>query len=49
MPLYKGQPSFLAVTEWMQAQVFGVWGIMPGFADNSTGQLLQADVVFFRS
>lgn len=49
VPLYDGQHSFLAVAEWMRTHGFDVWGIIPGFADNSTGQVLQADVVFFRS
>lgn len=49
VPLYEGQTLFLELTQWMQAQGFEIWGIIPAFADNSTGQVLQADVVFFKS
>jgi FkbM family methyltransferase len=48
-PLYDGQPSFLDLTDWMLTRGFDIWGIVPGFADNSTGQILQADIVFFRA
>jgi FkbM family methyltransferase len=48
VPLYDGQSLFAEMTEWMQAKGFHVWGIMPGFADNSSGRLLQADFIFFR-
>lgn len=49
VPLYSGQSSFLTVAEWLRAHDFDIWGVIPGFADNSTGQVLQADVVFFRT
>lgn len=49
VPLYQGQPSLCELIEWMGVHRFDVWGIIPGFANNSTGQVMQADVVFFRS
>jgi FkbM family methyltransferase len=47
--LYDGQPSFLTLTEWMLTRGFEIWGVIPGFADNFTGQILQADIIFFRN
>jgi FkbM family methyltransferase len=46
--LYRGQALFPALMDFMQRQGFSVWGIIPGLVDNSSGRLLQTDVVFFR-
>lgn len=48
LPLYEGQALFPEMAAWMQRAGFGIWGVVPGFLDNSKGRLLQADVIFFR-
>jgi FkbM family methyltransferase len=46
--LYEGQALFSELLDWMREAGFSIWGIFPGIADNSSGRLLQTDVVFFR-
>jgi FkbM family methyltransferase len=46
--LYKGQASALELQQLMAAEGFALWNIMPGFEDGKTGQLLQADMVFYK-
>lgn len=48
VPLYEGQELFPALIDRVLQEGFNIWGIMPGLADNSSGRLLQADVIFFR-
>jgi FkbM family methyltransferase len=48
VPLYESQALFSELIDWMRKEGFNIWGILPGLADNSSGRLLQADVVFFR-
>lgn len=48
-PLYEGQADFLAIFNQMRSAGFETWGINPGFANRETGQLLQADAIFFRT
>jgi FkbM family methyltransferase len=47
--LYEGQALFSELLDWMREAGFSIWGIFPGIADNSSGRLLQTDVVFFRN
>lgn len=49
VPLYEGQALFSELVEWMRKAGFSIWGILPGLTDNSSGRLLQTDVVFFRA
>ena len=46
--LYKGQASALELQQLMAAEGFALWNITPGFEDGKTGQLLQADMVFYK-
>ena len=46
--LYEGQALFPVLMDFMQQRGFQIWGIMPGLMSNSTGRLLQTDVIFFR-
>lgn len=46
--LYEGQPTLPKVSEYMTSRGFEIWGIIPGFTDNLSGRMLQADVIFFR-
>jgi FkbM family methyltransferase len=48
VPLYEGQALYSSLVDVMQTQGFSIWGIVPGLVDNSSGRLLQTDVVFFR-
>jgi hypothetical protein len=48
VPLYESQALFSDLIDWMRKEGFSIWGIVPGLADNSSGRLLQTDVVFFR-
>jgi FkbM family methyltransferase len=47
-PLYEGQADFMALMAQMQNAGFELWALNPGFADSSSGRLLQADSTFFR-
>lgn len=48
VPLYEGQMLYQEALDTVSAQGFALHGLEPGFADRATGQLLQADGVFFR-
>jgi FkbM family methyltransferase len=48
VPLYEGQTLFRPLIDFMLHRGFSIWGIMPGLVDNSSGRLLQTDVIFFR-
>jgi hypothetical protein len=48
VPLYQGQALYPELMRFMEGQGFEVWGIIPGLVDNSSGRLVQTDVVFFR-
>ena len=48
VPLYQGQALFSELIDRMRGEGFSIWGIMPGLVDNSSGRLLQTDVIFFR-
>ena len=47
--LYKGQALVPPLIDYMMRKGFEIWGIIPGFTDNSSGRMLQADLIFFRS
>lgn len=47
--LYQGQALLPTLVDYMMRKGFEIWGIIPGFTDNSSGRMLQADVIFFRS
>jgi FkbM family methyltransferase len=47
--LYQGQALLPTLIDYMMRRGFEIWGIIPGFTDNSSGRMLQADVIFFRS
>ena len=48
VPLYDGQALLPAVSDYMLRKGFEVWGIIPVLLDDSSGRMLQADVIFFR-
>jgi FkbM family methyltransferase len=48
VPLYDGQALFPELFDLMRGSGFTIWGLVPGLVDNSSGRLLQTDVVFFR-
>lgn len=49
VPLYEGQMLYQEALDAVTSRGFSLQGLEPGFTDRSTGQLLQADGVFFRS
>lgn len=49
IPLYEGQHLWLEVVDRLQKSGFRLWALQPGFTDNQTGQLLQADGIFFKA
>jgi FkbM family methyltransferase len=48
VPLYEGQHLWLEVLDRLQKSGFSLWALQPGFTDNQTGQMLQADGIFFK-
>lgn len=48
LPLYEGQRTYLQVLEWLSQRGFGLWGLLPGFVDRSSGRLMQFDGVLFK-
>lgn len=46
--LYAGQELHRAVVDHLARQGFGLWNLIPGFADPASGRMLQYDGVFFR-
>ncbi|WP_426271030.1 FkbM family methyltransferase [Dyella kyungheensis] len=49
VPLYEGQKLFDELVEKLRMLGFSIWAIWPGFADPSSGRMLQVDVTFFRT
>src|SRR5580704_5057621 len=49
VPLYEGETLFTELVGLMEKKGFSIWGILPGLTDNSSGRLLQTEVVFFRT
>lgn len=48
VPLYEGQHLWLEMVDRLQGSGFALWALQPGFTDNQTGQMLQADGIFFK-
>jgi FkbM family methyltransferase len=48
VPLYEGQAAYREVIDFLEAAGFGLWNVMPGFADARSGRMLQFDGIFFR-
>lgn len=48
LPLYEGQQLWPYFVEFLQAQGFELWTVLPGFVDPGTGRTLQMDAVFVR-
>lgn len=46
--LYDGETLFREMINFVLDQGFTICSLKPGFFDKSTGQLLQADVIFYR-
>lgn len=46
--LYEGQALYSTLFAFIEKQGFSVWGFVPGLMNQSSGRLLQADVIFFR-
>lgn len=49
IPLYEGQALYRETIGWLADRGFGLWNLVPGFLDESSGRLLQFDGVFFRT
>lgn len=49
IPLYRDQPLFMDLVEVMDSAGFTLCGVIPGFADEETGRLLQFDGIFLRT
>lgn len=48
IPLYEGQALFQELLTWMDDAGFEMWGVAPGFMNQTTGRMLQFDGIFFR-
>ena len=48
VPLYEGAPLLTDILAWAAEHGFSLVGLEPGFADPTTGRLMQADGIFFR-
>jgi FkbM family methyltransferase len=49
VPLYQGGWLFDEALDWAGRQGFALMRLIPGFTDERTGQMMQADGVFFRA
>jgi len=49
VPLYEGAMSYLDAFKLAASRGFTVMSLEPGFTDRRTGQMLQADAVFFKT
>lgn len=49
VPLYHDEELIESIIAYMRDRGFVPMSIEPGFADGDTGQLLQADVIFYRN
>lgn len=48
IPLYEGQALFQELLTWLDDAGFEMWGVAPGFMNQTTGRMLQFDGIFFR-
>jgi len=46
VPLYEGQKLYRDFFDFFESNGFDLWSILPGFANQATGQHLQFDAVF---
>jgi len=49
VPLYSGQPLWRSIVERLEGDGWVLWDMRHAFSDPTTGQLLQADLVFSRT
>jgi len=49
VPLYEGERLFHPMLHDLEKCGYQIWSLIPGFADPSTGRLLQLDAVLFRA
>jgi FkbM family methyltransferase len=49
LPLYEGGWLYDEALDWASRHGFALMRLIPGFTDERTGQMMQADGVFFRS
>jgi FkbM family methyltransferase len=49
VPLYRGAPSLRRILELCEALGFQLYGLIPGFYEETSGKLLQMDGLFLRS
>jgi FkbM family methyltransferase len=47
-PLYDNAPRYEEVVDYLKARKFELFSVMPGFRDEQSGQMLQADGLFVR-
>lgn len=47
-PLYKGQPLYEELIDYLKQRGFAIWSIFPGFEDKASGRLLQFDAILCR-
>jgi FkbM family methyltransferase len=48
IPLYEGQALYQDLLAWLENAGFELWGVEPGFMNQTTGRMLQFDGIFFR-
>ena len=48
VPLYEGGPLWMEVIQFMPDHGFHVAGLEAGYADPTSGEMLQADGIFIR-
>jgi len=48
-PLYKNEASFFEMVNLLKKFGFKIWSIERGFADKTTGRVLQVDVIFINN
>lgn len=48
VPLYEGQHLWIDMIDRLEKSGFSLWALQPGFTDIESGQMLQADGIFFR-
>jgi FkbM family methyltransferase len=48
VPLYAGQKLFSETIKALEEKGFKIWAIEPGFSNETSGQMLQADIIFIK-
>jgi hypothetical protein len=49
VPMYKDQPDWREMLEFMQRNGFALWKVEPGARDPETGRESEMDGIFFRT